>query len=147
MPPTRGTDGGKKVLWRTRCPGSTARRIPCLPRATLGAPRRAGRRTMPEPKTLMGKCVAAVEALAEPEGASRVSIKKVRAREAARHCHGVQRHAGRRRTRRRGILFAPEDALDYMGCHPRGTRGRPRSHAGRGGASLPVLAESVYARR
>ena len=75
---------GKKVLWRTRCPGSTARRIPCLPRATLGAPRRAGRRTMPEPKTLMGKCVAAVEALAEPEGASRVSIKKVRACKAAR---------------------------------------------------------------
>ena len=25
-----------------------------------------------------------------------------------------------------------------MGCHPRGTRGRPRSHAGRGGASRPV---------
>ena len=39
---------------------------------------------MPEPKTLMGKCVAAVEALAEPEGASRVSIKKVRACKAAR---------------------------------------------------------------
>ena len=57
---------------------------------------------------------------------------------ACAHCHGVQGHAGRRRKCRRGILFAPEDALDYMGCHPRGTRGRPRSHAGRGGASRPV---------
>ena len=57
---------------------------------------------------------------------------------ACAHCHGVQGHAGRRRKCRRGILFAPDDALDYMGCHPRGTRGRPRSHAGRGGASLPV---------
>ena len=57
---------------------------------------------------------------------------------ACAHCHGVQGHAGRRRKCRRGILFAPEDALDYMGCHPRGTRSRPRSHAGRGGASLPV---------
>ena len=63
---------------------------------------------------------------------------------ACAHCHGVQGHAGRRRTRRRGILFAPEGVLDYMGRHPRGTHGRPRSHAGRGGVSL---AESVYARR